>query len=741
MAHLTEPRLVQTSSLSGSGAHYRRRERADQLATVLRIIHQMSRIRALDTLLETLAEEIHVSLGYASVHIFLTEGTRLVLRAAASITGFEPHGEHPFSGSSPAALACQQSCLIFSDTFAEQASISTYPNEAVACASIPLISNRQAIGAIEILTDDFTRWRSADIEALMALAKQSAMIIETSQRNSTEFDQLYAALQSRADQLTLVNEISTVVSANLDEHAAFQSIVTQMPRAVPCQGVSLANYDAERQILTLRALWFMGAKTTIDIGSELRLEDTEARFAIESGLLHYVSDLSLSPTAYSHRLLNNEYLRSLVHVPIMSGDECLGVLSLMRSEPNSFTGVDLALLNSLSPHIATAFHNASLYAQAQQAYSELAMAQEHTLQTERLRAIGEMASGVAHDFNNLLAIILGHMELMKSGDPGQAERSRRAVIQAAQDGAQTVRRIQEFVRTNPELHSTYVNLAELGDDVVQLTRPRWHSDMIGKGVVIDVRCDLRPVPNVLGNSTELREVVTNLILNAVDAMPHGGALLLRSGVDGDMIWLEVADTGHGIPPEVCARIFEPFYTTKANRGTGLGLAVSRSIALRHNGELTVESEPGRGSRFRLSVPAAEAPPETEQVAMANIALQSLNILLVEDDAGVRDTMAQLLRLDDHNVDCAANGRSALEQFAPGKYDVVISDLGMPDMTGWEVLAAVRAADSTTTTILASGWGAQLDPHDARVRGVDHIVPKPIDVKALNAALAAAQRIR
>lgn len=741
MTHLTEPRLVQTSPPLGSGANYRRRERADQLATVLRIIHQISRIRALDALLETLAEEIHVSLGYASAHIFLTEGSKLVLRAGASITGFEPHSKHPISGSSPAALACQQSCLIFSDTFAEQASISTYPNEEVACASIPLISNRQAIGAIEIFMDDPGRWRSADIEALMALAKQSAMIIETSQRNSTEFDQLYAALQSRADQLALVNEISTAVSANLDQHAALQTIVTQMPRAVPCQRVSLASYDAERQTLTLRALWFMGAKTTVDVGSEVRVEETEARFAIASGYLHYVSDLSLSPTAYSYTLLNNEYLRSLVHVPIMSGDECLGMLSLMRSEPNSFTGIDLALLNSLSPHIATAFRNASLYAQAQQAYSELAMAQEHTLQTERLRAIGEMASGVAHDFNNLLAIILGHMELMKSGDPGQSERSRRAVIQAAQDGAQTVRRIQEFVRTNPEQHSTYVNLAELGDDVVQLTRPRWHSDMIGKGVVIDVRCDLREVPDVLGNSTELREVVTNLILNAVDAMPHGGALLLTSGVEDGVVWLDVADTGHGIPPEVRARIFEPFYTTKANRGTGLGLAVSRSIALRHNGELTVESEPGRGSRFRLSVPATEKPPEAAQAASVTIAPQPLRILLVEDDAGVRDTMAQLLRLDDHSVDCAANGRSALEQFAPGRYDVVISDLGMPDMTGWEVLAAVRATDPTTTTILASGWGAQIDPHEARGRGVDHIVPKPIDIDALNAALAAAQRTR
>ena len=740
MTNATESRPLQ-SSLAPAAANYRRRERADQLATVLRIIQQISRIRALDTLLETLAEEIHVSLGYGSVAIFLAENARLVYRSGASVLGIEPARQHLLAGNSPAALACRQSCLIFSETFEEHATISTYPNEAAACASIPLISNRQAIGAIEIFADEPSRWRSADIEALMALAKQSAMIIETSQRNSTEFDQLYAALQSRADQLALVNEISNAVSANLDQHAALQSIVTQMPRAVPCQRVSLAGYDAERKMLTLRALWFMGVKTTIDVGSEVGLEETEARIAIETGHIHYVSDLAISTSMYSYRLLNSEALGSLVHVPIVSGEECLGVLSLARVEPNGFTGNDLALLNSLSPHIATAFRNASLYTQAQQAYAELAMAQEHTLQTERLRAIGEMASGVAHDFNNLLAIILGHMELMKSGDAGQAERSRRAVIQAAQDGAQTVRRIQEFVRSNPEQHSTYVNLAELGDDVIHLTRPRWHSDMIGKGIVIEIRRDLQPVPNVLGNSTELREVMTNLVLNAVDAMPHGGRLALSSGEEDGMVWLELADTGHGIPPEVRARIFEPFYTTKANRGTGLGLAVSRSIALRHNGDLTVESEPGRGSRFRLSVPAAAPAPAAETIAAEELVLKPLRILLVEDDTGVRETMAQLLRLDDHSVECAANGQTALERFAPGKFDVVISDLGMPDMTGWEVLAAVRAADPATTTILASGWGAQIDPNEARGRGVDYIVPKPIDIDALNAALAGAQHIR
>lgn len=743
MTNPFEPRPVHTQQRLDTGLGVRR-DRADQLATVLRITHQISRIRTLELLLETFAHELHTALGYSSVDVLLLEGDTLVSQGSTLATSGRAVARRAVIGTSPAALACKHGCLIFSTDFSGEAKTTTYPDAQLPCVVAPLVANGRTIGALELRSTSAHRWGSADLEALMALAKQSAIIIENTRRHTIESEQLYAALQARADQLALVDEISRTISASLDQNDALQAIVTQVPRAVPCERLSLAAYDAERRVLTIRALWVAGQSTSIDVGSDVQLDETEAQHAVASGHLYYVSDLNSSEAAYSRRLVRDEHLGSVVHVPITSGDICLGVLSLARTYANAFDANDLALLNSLAPHLATAFKNASLYAQAQQAYAELAMAQEHTLQAERLRAIGELASGVAHDFNNLLSIILGHMEVMKTADPVVAERSRRAVIQAANDGAQTVRRIQNFVRAQPEQHSTPVSLHELADDVIHLTMPRWHSDMMNKGITIEVQRDLRQVPTVLGNSAELREVVTNLVLNAVDAMPQGGKLFVATGMDTTHAWIDIGDTGHGIPAEVQARIFEPFYTTKANRGTGLGLAVSRSIAKRHQGDLVVESTPGVGSRFRLLLPiaSAHAASAADTVVVAPIAASAtapLRILLVEDDQAVRETLVQLLRLDAHQVDSVADGQAALAQFHPNTYDLVCSDLGLPNMTGWDVLREVRAIDPAIATMLMSGWGAQLDPQEARERHADVVVPKPIDIDLLNATLARVPR--
>jgi signal transduction histidine kinase/ActR/RegA family two-component response regulator len=598
--------------------------------------------------------------------------------------------------------------------------------------SIPIRAGRVICGVLTVESIGARILDEGDQQLLMALADQVAVAME--------FSHLYETLESRVTHLALVDDISRTVTANLEHDAALQAIVTQVPRAVPCQRLTLASYNSDDYTFIVRALWLSEGETKLDVGSVASIGDTEAGVALRTGRLHYVPDLAQSQYLLSQMLLA-EGLRSAVHVPIMAPEGCLGMLSLSRGEPRAFSAYDRSLLGSIAPHIATAFRNAELYAQAQRAYAELAAAQERNVQTEKLRALGEMASGVAHDFNNVLTIILGHMELIKTPDSPNFERSRRAITQAAQDGAHTVRRIREFVRTQPEQHTTPVDLAELGDDVLHLTRPRWQAGMLKKGITIQARTDLRKVPLVLGSAAELREVMTNLIMNAVDAMPHGGTLSLATGVAGNQVWLEVGDTGQGIPAEVRERIFEPFYTTKAERGTGLGLAVSRSIARRHEGDLIVESAPGMGSRFRLMLPlhAQVELPHEPQAANANVPLEPMRILLVEDDQAVRETLQQLLRLDGHTITAAASGPEALMVFQPDAFDLVCSDLGMPGMNGWELIARLRAQDPDLATLLLSGWGAQIEIEEARAKGVDYVVPKPIDMDALNTALAEAAR--
>jgi signal transduction histidine kinase len=716
-----------TLALHNARQHMAAQRRVRQLALLDQMRSSVVGQPSLPDLLRDVVDKVAATLGYTHVSLYTLRGEQLLLKHS---TGYAMLPQRLDWNDGALGQAARSGTPVLQRGAALPGAA---PSAAVTSSlCVALRAGGVVYGVLCVESAGPHLLDAEDQHILLALAEQIDMAIE--------YNQLYEALEARVNQLALVDDLSRTVTASLDQHAALNAIGTQVPRAVPCERLSLESYDPTGHTFTIRALWLAGDQSKLAVGITTEIGDTEAGVALRTGRTHYVYDLRESLYTVSQRLVE-EGLRSTVHVPIMAPEGCLGMLSLSRAAPRAFSAHDLALLGSLAPHIATAFKNAELYAQAQQAYTELAAAQERNVQAEKLRAIGELASGVAHDFNNLLAIIIGHAELIKQPNSPHFTGSHRAIVQAARDGAHTVRRIQEFVRARPENHTTRVDLAELAEDVIQLTKPRWRTTMLETGITIELRQDLQPVPPILGDATELREVVTNLILNAVDAMPQGGILMVATGMLGDQAYLDVGDTGMGIAPELRERIFEPFFTTKAQRGTGLGLAVSRSIALRHEGDLTVESAPGAGSCFRMTLPlpaTATEEPTPDQVEPQG-QLQPLRVLLVEDDQEVRDTLAQLLMLDDHSVDRAASGREALDLFQPGAYDVVCSDLGMPGMNGWELIGQLRERDPALVTVLLSGWGAQIDPAEARARGADFIVAKPIDLQELHTALVAASQ--
>jgi signal transduction histidine kinase len=714
-------------AIQNARRHTAAQRRVRELALLDQIRSSVAGQPSLPDLLRDVVDKMATILGYSLVSLYTLRGEQLLLQHQ---NGYAALPDRLDWNSGPLGQVARTGTPLLL-----HAAMLPGTEHAAAVLSSLCVALRAGGVVYGILCVESARPRlldSGDQRLLLALADQVDMAIE--------YNQLYEALEARVNQLALVDDLSRTVTASLDQHAALNAIGTQVPRAVPCERLSLDSYESTTHTFTIRALWLAGEQSKLDVGFTTEIGDTEAGVALRTGRTHYVYDLRESLYPISRKLVE-EGLCSIVHVPIMAPEGCLGMLSLGRAAARAFSAYDLTLLGSLAPHIATAFKNAQLYAQAQQAYAELAAAQERNVQAEKLRAIGELASGVAHDFNNLLAIILGHAELIKQPGSPHFTRSHRAIVQAAKDGAHTVRRIQEFVRARPEHHTTQVDLAELADDVLHLTRPRWRTAMLEKGITIALRRDLQPVPPIPGDAAELREVVTNLILNAVDAMPQGGTLTLTTGVTGNTAWIEVGDTGTGIAPDVRERIFEPFFTTKAQRGTGLGLAVSRSIARRHEGDLTVDSAPGMGSRFRMTLPLPEivATVGTTALEKAGAPLQPLRMLLVEDDDEVRNTLAQLLMLDGHSVERAADGPAALALFHPGAYDVVCSDLGMPGMNGWELIAQLRQRDPAIVTMLLSGWGAQIDPAEARSRGADFVVAKPIDFEELHQALVAASQ--
>jgi signal transduction histidine kinase/DNA-binding response OmpR family regulator len=433
-------------------------------------------------------------------------------------------------------------------------------------------------------------------------------------------------------------------------------------------------------------------------------------------------------------------MRTFVGVPLIVGEHVLGRLYATEKRGGFFTAEDEMLALGFAGAAAVAIQSARQTAQL--------------IQGERLRATAELAVGIAHDFNNLLATILGRTEVLL-GQVRDAEQrdSLEAIRRAARDGAATVARIREYGRPVDVGEFRPVDLAAVARDAVQLTQPRWQNEAMRAGRTINVRLDLEPARPVLGEAAALREILVNLLFNATDAFPTGGRITVgvrelepgtAPGIAGAAVELRVEDTGVGIPDDVKWRIFEPFFTTKGAQGSGLGLSMVRKVADAHQATLTVESAPGHGTTFRLRFPPAPAtdqPPPVEDVPAdaSEAGIPPATIVLVDDQPDVLETMGMLLRRDGHDVRAFHDPRAAVEALQATRPDVVITDLGMPGLSGWDVARLAHKRWPDLPVILLTGWGGSIGPAQLRERGILAALAKPAEVPALRRALAQALR--
>jgi PAS domain S-box-containing protein len=361
-------------------------------------------------------------------------------------------------------------------------------------------------------------------------------------------------------------------------------------------------------------------------------------------------------------------------------------------------------------------------------------------QSEKLTALGQLAGGIAHDFNNLLQAILGYAQLMKQNPANLelVERSLSVVESAAMDGSETVRRIQTFARLRPEERFMPLNVNQVVEDALAITRPRWEEKVAHDRRPLRQKLDLRARRVIQGRSAALAEVMTNLILNAMDAMPDGGTLSIGTRDTPDGVLITVADTGVGMPEPVRRRIFEPFFSTKGEKGSGLGLSMAYSIVHRHGGDIRVESEPGRGTTFSLSLPETQAVVDVEAAPIHNGGRRAARVLLVDDDDQVRSALVALLETTGHSVSAAASGGAALEAYEANRHDVVLANVGMAGMNGWEFAERLRAIDTTVPMLFITGWGLR-EEDQARLRAlrIQRCLFKPVRPEELDAAIQAA----
>jgi PAS domain S-box-containing protein len=359
-------------------------------------------------------------------------------------------------------------------------------------------------------------------------------------------------------------------------------------------------------------------------------------------------------------------------------------------------------------------------------------------QSEKLTALGQVAGGIAHDFNNLLQAILGYSQLMsKNLQNADVVRRGLSVIEtAAVGGAETVRRIQKFARLRPDEPFVSVELNQVVHDSVAITRPRWEERVAKGGVPLRLDLRLTPLPTVMGRPSELNEVITNLILNAIDAMPQGGTLGIYTRPEGDEhVVLTVADTGVGMSEHVRKRIFDPFFTTKGEVGTGLGLSVSYSIIQRHGGEMRAESQPGRGTTFTIVLPVGIAERTQAPAGPESPGTRHGRILLVDNELPVMTVLGDMLTEVGHHVLPVASGAEAIRVFVPGAFDLVMTNLGMTGLTGWDVAERVRASDPHVPIVFITGWGLQAEDRErCRQLGVQNVLFKPVRPGELHQAV-------
>ncbi len=363
--------------------------------------------------------------------------------------------------------------------------------------------------------------------------------------------------------------------------------------------------------------------------------------------------------------------------------------------------------------------------------------EQQLVQSEKLRSVGVMASGVAHQMNNTLASVVGQADLvLNTTDDPETKTRMTSIIQSAEDGAAAVRRIRDFARESAPEDFDPVELAAVAHDVVEATAVRWREQAQREGRTIETAITTHGSTWVPGSSSELREALSNIVLNAVDALPEGGHIRIHVAEEENKILLRVADDGVGMPFEVAQRAFDPFFTTKPfGSGTGLGLALTRGIIQRHHGTIDVRSNPGEGTAFEIRLPRAE-PADTPPEEPNTSASAAIRVLVVEDEPILCEQLRAILSIDGHDVQVCPGGPAGLAALSNEDYDLVITDLGMPDVDGWEIARAAKKRRPATRVALVTGWAGEVaDRTDLHDRGVDCVISKPYRIQTIRDAVA------
>jgi signal transduction histidine kinase/ActR/RegA family two-component response regulator len=578
------------------------------------------------------------------------------------------------------------------------------------------------------------------------------LFTDTFNQMLTQIQGSESRLRDQLSRLSLLQQITRATGERQDLPSIFQVVLASLEQDLPIDFGCILVRDAEAESLTVGALGIGGQayadRLEIAIGSVIPIDQNGLSRCI-AGQLVYEPDVREVHFPFPQRLASVE-LRSLVISPLIVENQVFGVMVSARSGTQAFSSGECEFLRQLSEHVALASHQARLYGALQKAYDDLRLSQHAVMQQERLRALGQMASGIAHDINNAISPISLYTESLLEREPDLSERARGYLVtiqRAIEDVARTVARMREFYREREaQLTLGRVALNAAVEQVAELTRPRWNDLPQERGIHVGLKVELADsLPEIMGAEHEIRDALTNLIFNAIDAMPAGGTITVSTrkaasedGLDRSVI--EVSDTGVGMDDDTRRRCLEPFYTTKGERGTGLGLAMVYGMVQRHSAEIEIDSTVNVGTTVRLSFPAHTSSIVSTAQGTNPVAIgRRLRILLVDDDPVLIKSLQDTLQQDGHVIAVAHGGQAGIDAVTSSvargeRFDIVITDLGMPQVDGRKVAAAIKEISPATPVILLTGWGQRLIADNDTPAHVDKVLSKPPRLAEVRTAL-------
>jgi signal transduction histidine kinase/FixJ family two-component response regulator len=628
---------------------------------------------------------------------------------------------------------------------------------------VPAHGDEELGELIENFNEMLGQVQAQDVALHEARLQLEARVAERTQELSGEMHGRHRAevmLQHAAERISLVNQITRAVAERADLASVFHVLLGHLEDRLALDFASACTFAPERgEFIVVSHGPKSGAVAAAAgerIGEPLPTADSFLAAAMRGEIFHPFECDSTPSCELTQRLARAGVICALA-MPLQAEGKLLGVIIVGRCANQDFTTGDSNFLQTLGEHVALAARQSQLYLELQTAYKELHAAQQSALQQERLRALGQIASGIAHDINNALAPVIGFADLLERSESNVSARGLRflqTIKTAAQDIATIVGRMREFYRQRePDEPLVDLKLNTTVQEAINLTRPRWRDIPQQRGVVINLATDLDPrLTTLLGNESEIRQALVNLIINGVDAMPQGGNLTVRTRQVAapnpnpalpptSSVQLEVIDSGCGMDAETRRRCLEPFFTTKGARGTGLGLAMVYGVMERHGGRIEIETAPGHGTTMRLIfAPGSPLKLLAHPKPGQDTGSCPLRLLCIDDEPLVLEVLQELLQHLGHQTCTALGAQEGLNLFRDRadrkeRFDAVITDLGMPGMDGYSLARQLKSESPSTPVILLTGWGIFLGADDPVSSTVDLILPKPPAVNDLQSGLA------